>query len=130
MPCSGLLGCLDSSWPSGVGLDWRRGSMGINSRQCTVRLSRCRHRPEELLMYPSAYPIGRRALVPAFAESPKEAIEAGLVFEPQPLPTQGSWGPKMCDRSAQRSRRMGRPIDDQRPVSTYAAAALLPGSGV
>ena len=37
-------------------------------------------------MYPASYPIGRRVVVPAFAESPGEAIDAGLVFEPQAPP--------------------------------------------
>ena len=43
-------------------------------------------------MYPSAYPMGRRACVMAFAESPKEAIEAVLVFEPQAPPDPSTLG--------------------------------------
>lgn len=48
----------------------------------------------ELFMYPSKYPTGRRAVIPAFAASPEEAIDTGLVFEPQPPPDPSTLGPK------------------------------------
>lgn len=38
-------------------------------------------------MYPSSYPVGHRVVVPAFAESPQLAIDAGLVFEKQVPPS-------------------------------------------
>jgi NADPH2:quinone reductase len=39
------------------------------------------------------YPVGRRAIISTFAESPEEAIETGLGFEPQSPPSQATLQP-------------------------------------
>ena len=37
-------------------------------------------------MYPNTYPTGQRVIVSAFAENPTEAINKGLLLEPQTPP--------------------------------------------